>query len=115
MRLNDNAVRGGNRAQTGDNKFSAENNDDRPRRREMFFDQNDQSRRNKKFIGNRVEKFAEIGNLIASSRQMSVENISKRRDEKDDDCQRVTADPEPFVSKRCEQDGDQQRDDDNSR
>jgi hypothetical protein len=56
----------------------------------MFFDQNDQYSRNEKLIGNRVEQFSEIGDLISATRKVPVENIRKRCDEKNCDGEGIT-------------------------
>ena len=114
LRLYDNAFGGGDRAQTGNDKFSAQNYDDRPGGREMFFNKNNQSGGDEQFVGNGVKQFAEIGNLVTASCDVSVKNVCERRGKKNTDSERVTTDAEPFFRKRRQKHDHEKRDDDNS-
>lgn len=80
----------------------------------MLFNENDERGGNEQFVGNRVEQSSHFGNLIAPACKVSVQNIGKRRGEKNGDGERVAAHAEPIFGKRREQNDHKKRNDDDS-
>ena len=80
----------------------------------MFLNKHDERRRNEQFVRDRIEQFPQIRNLIPPPRQLPIDNIRQRSDQKDHDRERIPIDPKPSLPRRRQQHNDQQRNDHNT-
>jgi hypothetical protein len=80
----------------------------------MFFDKDYEGRRDEKFVSDGIKKFTEYRNLVSASREHTVSDVAKGRDQKDRDCQCITVDTKNRFAGRRQKYDHQQRNNNNS-
>ena len=79
---NYNTIFGSNKAETTDNKFAGNDNDDEPCRKTFEIDHTDHCRTYKQFIRQRIHKFTKVCNKIVFTGKVSVKPVCNACDHK---------------------------------
>ena len=82
----DNSIVRSNQAETADDKFSCDDNNNHPRRKLVQLYKADQCRAYQQLICQRIHKLSEIGNQIVTSCNVAVQSIRDAGSGKDYQC-----------------------------